>query len=560
MTLPDTRIMTVEYYADETGYHPTITFEGEAQVFAFSRQETHAEAAGNVQQITDFQDFGDEASFQGGVNEGLQTNTQFETIQENQIQSGGNNFQATQGQFIGFQGTQDLSREFDEPQAQITNNQAFDISLGQIDGFQGSEEDLSFFQGSQGPINNDFQNISQRVQTTASRQVTPFAQVQQTPSFVATETGAITFTGTPSVTGGFGTRTQQQPTGVPLPLITTQNNNGGQSFGQQQTQQIFGNSVEPQPQSFGLQQSFDNSIEPQLNLQTQQQEVGVPLRQSQRGVVSSLQQNGAVQAGQRLSSGFQPSKLTIQSQQLSGVNTQQNNGQTIVQQQVRGPQQQSNFQSRQQVSQNSVTQLPSQLYQPPNIVSSLPAVSYQNQTPRRQQGSSRVGANQQQQSGQAAATIFQNNRAGQSNRQQNVGHSNGQQNAGQSIGQQNAGQSIGQQNAGQSIGQQNAGQSIGQQNAGQSIGQQNAGQSIGQQNAGHSNGQQTAGQNFQQITSQNNNRLTSNQRLQTQPQGQAPVSQGTTIQASSSANVRLQGGNTGAPPALLSQLYQTPQS
>lgn len=29
--LPDSRLMTVEYFADETGYHPTITFEGEAQ-------------------------------------------------------------------------------------------------------------------------------------------------------------------------------------------------------------------------------------------------------------------------------------------------------------------------------------------------------------------------------------------------------------------------------------------------------------------------------------------------------------------------------------------------
>ena len=28
--LPDTRLMRVEYYADDTGYHPTITFEGTA--------------------------------------------------------------------------------------------------------------------------------------------------------------------------------------------------------------------------------------------------------------------------------------------------------------------------------------------------------------------------------------------------------------------------------------------------------------------------------------------------------------------------------------------------
>jgi len=28
--LPDTRLMRVEYYVDSTGYHPTITFEGEA--------------------------------------------------------------------------------------------------------------------------------------------------------------------------------------------------------------------------------------------------------------------------------------------------------------------------------------------------------------------------------------------------------------------------------------------------------------------------------------------------------------------------------------------------
>ncbi|KAK3855015.1 hypothetical protein Pcinc_038553 [Petrolisthes cinctipes] len=29
--LPDSRLMRVEYYADQTGYHPTVTFEGEAQ-------------------------------------------------------------------------------------------------------------------------------------------------------------------------------------------------------------------------------------------------------------------------------------------------------------------------------------------------------------------------------------------------------------------------------------------------------------------------------------------------------------------------------------------------
>ncbi|XP_050687045.1 pro-resilin-like [Eriocheir sinensis] len=29
--LPDTRLMRVDYYADETGYHPTVTYEGEAQ-------------------------------------------------------------------------------------------------------------------------------------------------------------------------------------------------------------------------------------------------------------------------------------------------------------------------------------------------------------------------------------------------------------------------------------------------------------------------------------------------------------------------------------------------
>lgn len=31
MQLPDGRRLVVEYYADSTGYHPTITFEGEAQ-------------------------------------------------------------------------------------------------------------------------------------------------------------------------------------------------------------------------------------------------------------------------------------------------------------------------------------------------------------------------------------------------------------------------------------------------------------------------------------------------------------------------------------------------
>ncbi|KAK4295357.1 hypothetical protein Pmani_032074 [Petrolisthes manimaculis] len=29
--LPDSRLMKVDYYVDEYGYHPTITFEGEAQ-------------------------------------------------------------------------------------------------------------------------------------------------------------------------------------------------------------------------------------------------------------------------------------------------------------------------------------------------------------------------------------------------------------------------------------------------------------------------------------------------------------------------------------------------
>lgn len=29
--LPDTRLMKVDYYVDKYGYHPTITYEGEAQ-------------------------------------------------------------------------------------------------------------------------------------------------------------------------------------------------------------------------------------------------------------------------------------------------------------------------------------------------------------------------------------------------------------------------------------------------------------------------------------------------------------------------------------------------
>ncbi|XP_037786464.1 uncharacterized protein LOC119582321 [Penaeus monodon] len=29
--LPDSRLMRVEYYSDASGFHPTVTFEGEAQ-------------------------------------------------------------------------------------------------------------------------------------------------------------------------------------------------------------------------------------------------------------------------------------------------------------------------------------------------------------------------------------------------------------------------------------------------------------------------------------------------------------------------------------------------
>ncbi|XP_037786315.1 cuticle protein 19-like [Penaeus monodon] len=40
--LPDSRLMRVEYYVDATGYHPTITFEGEAQ-YPSTRGRTYAQ-------------------------------------------------------------------------------------------------------------------------------------------------------------------------------------------------------------------------------------------------------------------------------------------------------------------------------------------------------------------------------------------------------------------------------------------------------------------------------------------------------------------------------------
>ncbi|XP_069991764.1 cuticle protein 18.6-like [Penaeus vannamei] len=42
--LPDSRLMKVEYYADATGYHPTITFEGEAQ-YPNARAQTYTQPA-----------------------------------------------------------------------------------------------------------------------------------------------------------------------------------------------------------------------------------------------------------------------------------------------------------------------------------------------------------------------------------------------------------------------------------------------------------------------------------------------------------------------------------
>ncbi|XP_045137863.1 uncharacterized protein LOC123520053 [Portunus trituberculatus] len=39
--LPDTRLMKVEYYVDEYGYHPTITYEGEAQYPAPQAYQHH---------------------------------------------------------------------------------------------------------------------------------------------------------------------------------------------------------------------------------------------------------------------------------------------------------------------------------------------------------------------------------------------------------------------------------------------------------------------------------------------------------------------------------------
>jgi len=36
--LPDTRTLKVSYYADDTGFHPTITYEGEA---SYPQQQTY---------------------------------------------------------------------------------------------------------------------------------------------------------------------------------------------------------------------------------------------------------------------------------------------------------------------------------------------------------------------------------------------------------------------------------------------------------------------------------------------------------------------------------------
>ncbi|KAF2351541.1 Insect cuticle protein [Trinorchestia longiramus] len=71
VTLPDTRVMTVEYYADETGYHPTITFEGEAQQFIPPPRQATADG-GSIQGAGfNNQEAGVGTGFLGSVSAGL---------------------------------------------------------------------------------------------------------------------------------------------------------------------------------------------------------------------------------------------------------------------------------------------------------------------------------------------------------------------------------------------------------------------------------------------------------------------------------------------------------
>ncbi|XP_068246276.1 pro-resilin-like [Palaemon carinicauda] len=42
--LPDGRLQTVTYYADETGYHPTVTYDGEAIYEGHAHPHIHAHA------------------------------------------------------------------------------------------------------------------------------------------------------------------------------------------------------------------------------------------------------------------------------------------------------------------------------------------------------------------------------------------------------------------------------------------------------------------------------------------------------------------------------------
>ncbi|XP_037773908.1 pollen-specific leucine-rich repeat extensin-like protein 4, partial [Penaeus monodon] len=46
--LPDTRLMRVEYYVDEYGFHPVITYEGEAQYPSAPAQVYSQPAPSNV--------------------------------------------------------------------------------------------------------------------------------------------------------------------------------------------------------------------------------------------------------------------------------------------------------------------------------------------------------------------------------------------------------------------------------------------------------------------------------------------------------------------------------
>lgn len=393
--------MTVEYYADETGYHPTITYQGEAQVFETERQlnqgVTGAGQQVNLQGSVNFQDQNQNFLLSNllesqRLNSGLQGLQSIQNPQENfpAIQDQSGNFVGTQGQFVH---DQTQFNDFQAPQGQFINSQELS---GELLGIQGQFNDNQaqsggLFIGNQGvggqnifqklPLSTANRNFQESRGTTISRPTVTFPQVTVTPQTFTP--GSIISTtdlsaSTPAPVSSFGSRNRVS-VGVPLPGFEIQTAARDQTIGQSQLQQFTGVSSQ-QPQHFQFSEQ-----QPAFQFSTP------------RPIVTLSPQNTI---------------LTGQSQTLFQPSTQLSN--------LPRAQQQSTL------NQDRTVQLPIQVYVTPNEQITAPLF---------QQTSNFQPANQQ--FGQAAATLFQGRgtETFPQNLQQHISHIGNLENQGFQFGQ-----------------------------------------------------------------------------------------------------------------------------